>query len=99
MKQRAVYMAHTITFDTLKFVRRLENAGIEQKQAEAITQAVSDVFEENLSDSIFTKADGKVMLLEIDNKISKTETKIVLWFVGLLLTQNALFFGLFKLIH
>lgn len=92
-------MSHAVAFDTLKFVRRLEEAGFEQKKAEAITQAVSDVFDENLKDSIFTKADGKLMLSEIDNKISRLETKIVLWVVGLLLAQNALFFGLFKLLH
>lgn len=92
-------MSHAITFDTLKFVRRLENAGFEQKKAEAITHAVSDVFEENLGDSMFTKADGKLMLAEIDNKMSKLETRMVFWVVGLLLAQNALIFGLLKLAH
>ena len=92
-------MSHAITFDTLKFVRRLESAGMEQKQAEAITEAVSDVFDESLSDSVFTKADGKLLSLDMDGKLSKLETKIVLWVVGLFLTQNALFFGLLKLMH
>lgn len=92
-------MSHVITFDTLRFVKRLESAGIEQKQAEAISQAMNDVFEENLSTSLFTKQDGKMLALDIENKISKLEVRIVLWVVGLLLAQNALIFGLLKLTH
>ncbi|MBP9727424.1 MAG: DUF1640 domain-containing protein [Gammaproteobacteria bacterium] len=92
-------MSHTIAFDTLKFVRRLEKSGIKQEQAEAIAHAMNDVFEENLSANIFTKQDGQLLTLEIENKLSKLETRLVLWFVGLLLMQNALVFGLFKLVH
>ncbi len=32
----------TITFDTLKFVHKLKNAGIPENQAEAITEAFKD---------------------------------------------------------
>lgn len=92
-------MSHAVTFDTLKFVRRLENAGFEQKKAEAITQAMGEVFEENLNDGLFTKADSKLMMLEIENKMSRLETRIVFWVVGLLLAQNALIFGFLKLTH
>ncbi len=93
------FVSHTIAFDTLKFVRRLEKSGIQQDQAEAIAYAMNDVFEENLSANIFTKQDGQLLTLEIENKLSKLETRLVLWFVGLLLMQNALVFGLFKLVH
>jgi hypothetical protein len=79
---------------------------LNKKQAEAMTHAMSDIFEENLSNSIFTKQDGRLIdnkldkiCLEINSKMSKLETRIVIWFVGLLFVQNALFFGLFKLIH
>jgi len=33
---------NTITFDTLKFVQTLEEAGVDRKQATAIAQAVRD---------------------------------------------------------
>lgn len=92
-------MSHVITFDTLKFVRRLETAGFEPKKAEAITQAVGEVFEENLNGTLFTKADSRLMMLEIKNETSKLETRLILWVVGLLLAQNALIFGLLKLAH
>ncbi len=32
----------TITFDTLKFVRKLQEAGFEQRQAEGIAEAFKD---------------------------------------------------------
>ncbi len=60
---------------------------------------MNDVFEDNLSANIFTKQDGQFLTLEIENKLSKLETRLVLWFFGLLLMQNALVFGLFKLVH
>lgn len=34
----------TITFDTHKFVRRLQEAGFEEKQAEAISEAFKEAF-------------------------------------------------------
>lgn len=99
-------MSQAITFDTLRFVKRLESAGMEQKQAEAFTRAVNDVFEENLSTSLFTKQDGRLLENKLDKlglgfdaKLSKLEVRIVLWVVGLLLAQNALIFGLLKLAH
>jgi len=48
---------------------------------------------------VFTKADSKLMTSELKNDMSKLETRIVLWVVGLLLAQNALIFGLLKLAH
>jgi len=36
---------NTITFDTLKFARTLEDAGVDRKQAAAIAQAVRDSHE------------------------------------------------------
>jgi hypothetical protein len=64
-----------------------------------VAHAMNDVFEDNLSANIFTKQDGQFLTLEIENKLSKLETRLVLWFFGLLLMQNALVFGLFKLVH
>lgn len=36
----------TATFDTLKFVRKLSEAGFEEKQAEGIAEAFKDAFRE-----------------------------------------------------
>lgn len=47
----------TITFDTLKFVTRLEQAGVPREQAAAMAEAQKEVFAEALDTSLATKAD------------------------------------------
>jgi len=46
----------TVTFDTLKFANRLKNAGISAVHAEAEADALSEIFETNLSE-LATKED------------------------------------------
>ena len=49
----------TITFDTLQFVQKLRNSGIESKQAEAVKDS-------HINSDIATKKD----LLEMENRLS-----------------------------
>lgn len=81
-------MAHAITFDTLAFAKKIEASGLESKHAEAMR----DVFEENLSNAIFTKEDAKVLKSEL-------KTEIVMWIVGLLFAQSALIISAIKFLH
>lgn len=100
-------MSHTMTFDTLAFVKKLEASGIAAKQSEAITEAIADVYESNLAaiatksdltslktdlDGLETRIDLKIdkMALEFDGKLSKLESKIITWVVGLIFAQTAL---------
>lgn len=46
----------TITFDTLKFVTRLEQAGVSREQAAAIAEAQKEAFAEALDTNIATRA-------------------------------------------
>jgi len=85
-------MAHAITFDTLAFAKKIEASGLESKHAEAIAEAMRDVFEENLSTAIFTKEDAKVLKSEL-------KTEIVMWIVGLLFAQSALIISAIKFLH
>ncbi len=55
----------TITFDTFKFVDRLEKAGLSREQASAIVDAQKDAFAEALDSALATKAD----IVRLDNKI------------------------------
>ncbi|MBF0180948.1 MAG: DUF1640 domain-containing protein [Magnetococcales bacterium] len=48
--------AATMTFDTLKFVRRLRDAGVEEKQAEAFSEAFKEVQDAQLA-GLATKGD------------------------------------------
>jgi hypothetical protein len=85
-------MLHTITFDTLAFVKTLEASDIKPKQAEAITEAIRHVFEENLSATVFTKEDGKLLRSEL-------KSEIVMWMVGLLFAQTTIMVSIMKFIH
>jgi hypothetical protein len=92
-------MSHMITFDTLAFVKTLEAYDIKPKQAEGITAAVAKVFEENLSISIFTKEDGKLLKSELKSDIFKLKSEVIMWVVGLLFAQTAIIVSIIKFIH
>ncbi|MDD2811629.1 DUF1640 domain-containing protein [Rhodoferax sp.] len=55
----------TITFDTFKFVDRLEKAGMPREQAAAFAQAQQDSLSEALESTLSTKAD----ILQVENRI------------------------------
>lgn len=80
----------TVTFDTLKFVKRLEEAGMSQKEAEAIAIAQSEAFEElTKTKDIATKTD-----------LHEMKYDLLKWIVGLAFAQFALLIGiLMKLPH
>jgi hypothetical protein len=77
----------TITFDTLKFVERLEKAGVSREQASAMAEAQKDAFAEAMDSQIATKSD----LLEMENRLIK-------WGLGLALGQIAIIAALVKLL-
>jgi hypothetical protein len=54
----------TITFDTLKFSRKLESAGIPREHAVGIAEAVADVQAENMGEMV-TKGDIALLRAEI----------------------------------
>ncbi len=59
------------TFDTLKFVRRLRDAGVDEKQAEALSEAIRDVQEGQLKE-LATKGD----IQDIKRDIKELELRI-----------------------
>ena len=62
----------TITFDTLKFVKRLEAAGASSQLAEALAEAQQEVFAEALDTSLATKSD----IVRLENRIERLEMKV-----------------------
>lgn len=73
-----------ITFDTLKFVKKLEAAGIKANEAEAIAEAQREAFDEMMKvNELATKSD----LLEMKFDLLK-------WIVGLALAQLGLIVGI-----
>lgn len=67
----------TITFDTHKFVRKLKDAGFEEKQAEALTEALRAAIEDS---ELVTRKDLQIELAPI-----KSDLTVVKWMLGLLL--------------
>jgi hypothetical protein len=55
----------TITFDTLKFARRLKEAGVSEKHAEAEADALAEVFELQSRD-LATKGDLALLHKDMD---------------------------------
>ena len=83
----------TITFDTLKFTKTLEKAGVPVAQAEAIAEAFKDASGEA---EVATKRDVE----KLENKITEMKFDLLKWIVGLALAQFGVLIGiLLKLAH
>jgi len=80
----------TITFDTLKFVRKLRESGFEEKQAEGIADAFKDASGEaelcTKRDLERLKADIRVDLERIERKQIEQdgEFKVLKWMLGVI---------------
>ncbi len=84
----------TITFDTLKFAKKLENAGVSKEIAEALAEAQQEAFDEvsGVQDYV-TKTDLITALADLRFELIK-------WMIGLFFAQCALVIGiLFKIVH
>ena len=84
----------TITFDTLKFVERLEKAGVPREQAAAFSDAQKEAFAEALDTALATKTDIEAVKTDIEAvrmDISRLDTRItgeitpVKWMLGVVI--------------
>lgn len=66
----------TITFDTLKFVEKLERAGVSREQAAAFAEAQREAFAEALDTTLATKTDIEAI---------RTELILVKWMLGVVI--------------
>jgi hypothetical protein len=67
----------TRTFDTHKFVRKLKEAGFDETQAEALTEALRSAIEDS---ELVTRKDLQIELAPL-----KSDLTVVKWMLGLLL--------------
>ena len=74
----------TITFDTLKFVRKLESAGFSMDQAEAVADAFRDASGEA---ELASKRDIRELELKIESLFEqvKGELTLIKWMLGIML--------------
>lgn len=66
-----------ITFDTHKFVRKLQEAGFDEKQAEGLTDAMRAAIDES---ELVTKKDLQIELAPI-----KADLSLLKWMMGALI--------------
>lgn len=67
----------TIAFDTHKFIRKLQDAGFDQKQAEGLTEAMRAAIE---GSELVTKKDLQIELAPI-----KADLNLLKWMMGALI--------------
>ncbi len=86
----------TITFDTFKFVDRLEKAGLSREQASAIVDAQKDSLSEVLDSTLATKSDIREIhsdMQAVKNNISLLDAKVdakidkLSWMMGILIAM------------
>lgn len=89
-------MSHT-AFDTLKFAKELEAAGIPAPHAEAFVKAQRDSLNEALDTSVATKNDVNEAKNEVKLEINevkfeikdlKSEVNLIKWMLGFLLAGS-----------
>lgn len=76
-----------ITFDTLKFVERLEKAGVSREQATAFADAQKDAFSEALDGSLASKIDIEAIRADIGKIDARVtgELLLVKWMLGVII--------------
>jgi len=74
----------TITFDTHKFIRKLESAGFSTDQAEAVADAFRDASGEA---DLASKRDIRELELKIESRFEqvKGELTLIKWMLGIML--------------
>lgn len=88
-------MHAAVAFDTLKFVRRLRDAGVEERQAEAFSEALREVQEVQLKD-LATKGDLRELEVRMEAKLEKelapirADLVLVKWMLALVITATVL---------
>ena len=78
---------HLIQFDTLASVKKLIEAGFTQKQAEAQTEILAQL----VDDQLVTKQ-------YLDLRLSDTKLEIIKWVAGMLIAQAIIIATLVKLL-
>lgn len=91
----------TLTFDTLKFVKRLKAAGFDETQAEALSDVQKESLTEILDTTLATKSDILRLEREIASvkvEIASSRSEIIKWVAGMLVIQAGVVAALVKLL-
>ena len=80
----------TITFDTLSLTKKLKASGFLSTQAEALAEAMQNIFETNLNEYLFTKQDAKLLESKIYTRMAYLKNELIVWMIGIIFAQTAL---------
>ena len=72
----------TVTFDTHKFIRKLKDAGFEEKQAEAVSEAFRDAQSET---EPLSKKDLQIELAPV-----RSDLLVLKWMLGLIFAAQVM---------
>jgi len=80
----------TITFDTLKFVERLEKAGASRELASALAEAQREAFAEALDTALATKTDicsERDDVVKVERRMDAVDAKLdtLQWMTGIVI--------------
>ncbi len=85
-----------VAFDTHKYIKSLEEAGVPLLQAEAQAKVLAEAIDVTLA----TKQDLQNVKSELMVEIANTKTSLIMWIVGLLIGQTGILFWVInRLIH
>ena len=87
----------TIAFDTLRFSKRLKDAGVPDKQAEAEAEALAEVFEVNLKE-LATKDDLVALERRFEDRMTMLEQRMTIKLGGLMVIAVSAVATLVKLL-
>ena len=93
-------MQQAVVINTLSFAKKLRVAGFNDEQAEIQAEAINDVlidFQDKRLEELATKGDLKAVSADLRAEISKTESRLIKWGVGLFVVQFAALAALIKL--
>ncbi|MDP2751122.1 MAG: hypothetical protein Q8O31_00730 [Rhodocyclaceae bacterium] len=86
-------MTMALTFDTFKFIEKLENAGISRAHAKAEAEALTEVFATNAAE-LATKGDIRELKGDMRALEERMNAKLTLqnWMIGFSLALNVSIF-------
>lgn len=92
-------MAHAVNFDTLAYANKLKQAGFSDKQAEAQSEALAEIFDYQAATKKDLQDTETRLIAQFDVKMSEMKSDIIKWVVGLFFAQSALMISFLKIFH
>lgn len=87
-------MAHSITFDTLAFAKKLKEAGVPDAQAEVHAEAIAELIDERIA----TKQDLKELEITLRRDVKELELRLTIRLGAMMTASIAIIAALVKLL-